>query len=143
MKIKTQFDTSICMFRFDNAHEYYLHELSQYYSDHGIIHQSSCARTPQQNGVAKRKLRHLLEVTRALSIHMQVLKLFLSDVVLTACYLMNRMSSTILVGLIPHRVLYPDHPLFFLPSRVIGCTCYNHALDHGRDKLDYHVIVSF
>ena len=38
MEIKTQSDTSICVFRSDNACEYYLCKLSQFFSDHGIIH---------------------------------------------------------------------------------------------------------
>ena len=35
----------------------------------GIIHQSSCAYTPQQNGVAERKNRHLIETARTMLIH--------------------------------------------------------------------------
>nr|CAN63917.1 hypothetical protein VITISV_019573 [Vitis vinifera] len=42
-------------------------------SQHGIIHQSSCAHTPQQNGVAERKNRHLVETTRTLLLHSNVL----------------------------------------------------------------------
>ncbi|XP_057990555.1 uncharacterized protein LOC131172940 [Hevea brasiliensis] len=33
-------------------------------TQNGILHQSSCVDTPSQNGVAKRKNRHLLEVTK-------------------------------------------------------------------------------
>ena len=38
----------------------------------GILHQTSCAYTPQQNGVAERKNRHLMETTRTLSIHGEI-----------------------------------------------------------------------
>ena len=58
-------------FWYDNASEYFHTSLSQFFDDHGIIHQSSCSHTPQQNGVAERKMRHLLEVTRALKFHMR------------------------------------------------------------------------
>ena len=48
--------------------------LSQFFYDHGIIHQSSCPHTPQQNGVAECKMHHLLEVTRALKFNVCVPK---------------------------------------------------------------------
>ena len=41
-------------------------------SSHEILHQSSCAYTPQQNGVAKCNNRHLVETARALLLHHKV-----------------------------------------------------------------------
>ncbi|RVX19246.1 Retrovirus-related Pol polyprotein from transposon RE1 [Vitis vinifera] len=41
-------------------------------SHHGILHQSSCAHTPQQNGVAERKNRHLVETARTILLHSNV-----------------------------------------------------------------------
>ncbi|RVW83660.1 Retrovirus-related Pol polyprotein from transposon RE1 [Vitis vinifera] len=52
-------------------------------SQHGIIHQSSCAHTPQQNGVAERKNRHLVETTCTLLLHSHVSFRFWGDAVLT------------------------------------------------------------
>ncbi|RVW12716.1 Retrovirus-related Pol polyprotein from transposon RE1 [Vitis vinifera] len=40
----------------DNAREYFSTPFTSFMSQHGIIHQSSCAHTPQQNGVAERQL---------------------------------------------------------------------------------------
>ena len=50
------------------------------------------------------------------------------------------MASTILGDQIPHHVLFFDRPLYTLPPRVFGCTCYVHAFDLGRDKLDPRAI---
>ncbi|RVW98382.1 Retrovirus-related Pol polyprotein from transposon RE2 [Vitis vinifera] len=104
-------------------------------SHHGILYQSSCAHTPQQNGVAERKNRHLVETTRTLLLHSHVLFRFWGDAVLTACYLINRMPSSVLHDQIPHSLLFPDQPLYFLPPRVFGCTCFVHILTPGQDKL--------
>ena len=52
----------------------FIHLCPNFFDDHGIIHQSSCPHTPQQNGVVERKMRHLLEVTCALKFHMHVPK---------------------------------------------------------------------
>ncbi|RVW65791.1 Retrovirus-related Pol polyprotein from transposon RE2 [Vitis vinifera] len=70
------------------------------------LHQSSCAHTPQQNGVAERKNRHLVETARTILLHSNI----------------------------PHSLLFPDQPLYFLPPRVFGCTCFVHILTPGQDK---------
>ena len=64
---------------------------------------------------------HLLEVSHALLFHMRVPKSHWSDVVLTACHLINRMSSIVLGGHIPYTYLSPNAPLFHLPPTIFGC----------------------
>jgi hypothetical protein len=43
-------------------------------TDNGIVHQTMCVSTPEQNGIAKKKNRHILEVTRCLLFVMNILK---------------------------------------------------------------------
>lgn len=76
--------------------EYPKKRLHSYFEKHGIIRQTTCIDTTQQNGVAERKNRHLLEVARALLFTMNVSKFYWGDVVLTAMYLINRMPSRVL-----------------------------------------------
>ncbi|RVW80772.1 Retrovirus-related Pol polyprotein from transposon RE1 [Vitis vinifera] len=114
--------------------EYFSAQFTSFMSHHGILHQSSCAHTPQQNGVAERKNRHLVETARTLLLHSHVPFRFWGDAVLTACYLINRMPSSVLHDQIPHSLLFPDQPLYFLPPRVFGCTCFVHILTPGQDK---------
>ena len=54
-EIQTQFNISIRMLRSDNAREYFSAPFTSFMSQHGILHQSSCGHTPQQNGVVERK----------------------------------------------------------------------------------------
>ena len=65
-EIHTQFNTSICILRSDNAKEYFSTSFSSFMSSHGILQQSSYGYTPQQNGVAECKNRHLVETGRNL-----------------------------------------------------------------------------
>ncbi|RVW82546.1 Retrovirus-related Pol polyprotein from transposon TNT 1-94 [Vitis vinifera] len=134
-EIQTQFNISIRVLRSDNAREYFSAPFTSFMSQHGILHQSSCAHTPQQNGVAERKNRHLVETARTLLLHSNVPFRFWGDAVLTACYLINRMPSSVLHDQIPHSLLFPDQPLYFLPPRVFCCTCFVHILTPGQDKL--------
>lgn len=91
--IQTQFHTKIQVFHTDNGTEYFNQALGSYLLEHGIVHQSSCMNTPQQNGIAEGKKRHILEVARALLFTTNMKKKFWEDAVLTATYLINRMPS--------------------------------------------------
>ena len=75
--VQTQFHTQIKIFRSDNGKEFFNHVLGNFFDEKGILHQSSCSNTPQQNGV-KRKNKHLLKVARALSFTTKVPKYLLS-----------------------------------------------------------------
>ena len=63
---QNQFRVQIKSFRTDNARDYFNKILSPYFQSQGILHDSSCVNTPQQNGVAERKNGHLLNTARAL-----------------------------------------------------------------------------
>lgn len=98
--IKNQFQTSVKILRTDNGSEYINVVIRDFLSTNGIIHQKSCVDTPQQNGVAEKKNRHLLEVVRSLLFSMKVRKI-LWDAILIATYLINRMPSKVLNFKIP------------------------------------------
>ena len=70
--VQTQFDKGIKRIRSDNGKEYANHTLSNFTSQRGILQEFTCVDTPQQNGVAERKNRHLLEVARAILFQMAV-----------------------------------------------------------------------
>lgn len=101
-EVKTQFGHKVCILRSDNAKEYLSTSSIAYFSQKGILHQTSCSYTLQQNGVAERKNQHLLDVTRALLFYIHVPKHFWSDYMLTVCYLINRMPSSVLNSKTPH-----------------------------------------
>jgi hypothetical protein len=86
-----QYGAQIKVFRFDNGTKYVNYQFEEYFGSYGIVHRTTCANSPEQNGVAKRKNRHLLEVTRCLMFQMNVPKLFWSDAVMTTTYPINRM----------------------------------------------------
>ena len=94
--IDTQFNSKIQILHADNGTEYFNSVLGTFVSKHGMLHQSSCVDTPQQNRVSERKNRHLLELARSLLFTANVPKHFWGDAILTACYLINRLPSRVL-----------------------------------------------
>ncbi|RVW65270.1 Retrovirus-related Pol polyprotein from transposon TNT 1-94 [Vitis vinifera] len=65
--VDNQFSTSIKTLRTNSDGEYLFTEFQAFLASKGIIHQRSCPSTPQQNGVAERKNRHLLDGSRSSS----------------------------------------------------------------------------
>ena len=87
--VVTQFNTQVKVFHFDNGHEFVNWSLDTLFQENGILHQTTCAYTPQQNDIAERKNRNILEVARALCFTMHVPKRFWADVVMTDVFLIN------------------------------------------------------
>ena len=136
--IQTQFQAKVKAFRTDNAREYFNPCFGDYFQNHDIIHRSSCLDIPHQTGVAERKNRHLLEVARSILFTMNVPKHFQGEAVLTATYLINRMSSRTLKFQTPIQALLQTFPntriISSLPPKIFGCTVFVH--NHHKNKLD-------
>lgn len=62
--VERQFKTRVQTVRNDNGTEFMC--LKSYFATEGILHQTSCVGTPQQNGRVERKHRHILNVAHAL-----------------------------------------------------------------------------
>jgi len=131
--VERQFSTKIKTIRSDNGTEFVC--LSSFFVDHGIIHETSCVGTPQQNGRVERKHRHILNVARALRFQARLPIEFWSYCALTAAYLINRTPTPLLQGKTPFELLY-NRPPPVNHIRVFGCICYVHNQKHGGDKFE-------
>lgn len=90
------------------------------FCDKGIIHQSSCVNnTHQQNEVAGRKNKHLLEVARALSFTTKIPKYIWGEAVLTKTFLINRLPTRILVFKAPLELCKECFPTSQLIANVL------------------------
>ena len=69
--VQTQFETSIKIIS-DNETEFFMTNL---FVNKGIVHQTSCVNTPQQNSIVERKHGHILNVVRTLMIQSHLSKI--------------------------------------------------------------------
>ena len=53
-------------FRIDNAKDFCNHELKEFFENEGIKDEISCSYTPQQNGLAERKIGDIMDKGRTL-----------------------------------------------------------------------------
>lgn len=130
--VTTQFHTSVKCLRSDNGGEFMNHDLCQFLNSQGIIHQTSCPSTPQQNGRVERKQRNLLEMTRALMFQANLPTKFWGDCLLTSTYIINRIPTSVLGFVSPYELLFHE-PSDCNNLRVLGCLAYMSV--HSPDKL--------
>ena len=67
---------------------------------------------------------------------MHVPKHFWANGVPTACFLINKMSSSVLNWATPYHKLFPNNPLFLIDPKVFGCTCFVRDVCPQVSKLD-------
>ncbi|KAG9446582.1 hypothetical protein H6P81_012710 [Aristolochia fimbriata] len=132
--VHTQFSKSIKIFRSDFGGEYVSHQFRALLKSHGTQHQLSCPCTPQQNGVAERKHRHILDTTRALLLSSSVPRIFWGVAILTSVYIINCLLSPVLNHSTPFASLYGASP-DYSSLRVFGSTCFVLLPERERDKL--------
>ncbi|GJY72498.1 putative ribonuclease H-like domain-containing protein [Tanacetum coccineum] len=80
--------------RCDNGTEFKNSKLIELCGSKGIRRDYSNARTPQQNGVAERKNRTLIEAARTMLADSMLPTMFWTEAVSTACYVLNRVLVT-------------------------------------------------
>ncbi|KAK2997449.1 hypothetical protein RJ639_025454 [Escallonia herrerae] len=119
----------------DNGMEYKDEEFLQFCKDKGIIRHFSVKRTPEQNGVAERMNKTLLERARCMRLNADLPKSFWAEAVNTACYLINRSPSSAINHRVPEEV-WSGKQVNFSAMKFFGCPAYVHLHNEERSKLD-------
>ncbi len=101
--------------------------------EHGIQRKYSCSYSPQQNGVAERKNRHIVEIARAMLNEKNLPNYFWAEAVTTVMYIMN-LTPTV-HGMTPEEKFTSKKPNVS-HLKVFGCIAYEHVPDEKRSKLD-------
>nr|GEZ09471.1 hypothetical protein [Tanacetum cinerariifolium] len=132
--------------RCDNRTEFKNAELNQFCGLKGIKREFSVPRTPQQNGIAERKNRTLIEAARTLLADSLLLIPFWAEAVNTACYVQNRVLVTKPHNKTPYELLHGRLPSIGF-MRPFGCpvTILNtlEPLGKFQGKVDERFLVGY
>ena len=123
--IENHNERKIKSLRIDNGSEFYSDFFSHYCRKMGIASHKSIARTPQQNGLAERFNRTILERVRRMLSSAIVTETFWAKVVTIVCFLISRCPSTSLNMKRPKEVWF-GHPPTYDRLRVFGYVAYAH-----------------
>ncbi|GJT88020.1 putative ribonuclease H-like domain-containing protein [Tanacetum coccineum] len=127
---KERDDLKLTLEKCDNGTEFKNKVMNQFCEIKGIKREFSVARTPQQNGVAERKNRTLIEAARTMLADSKLPTTLWAEAVNTACYVQNRVSVIKPYNKTPYELFLGRKPaLSFM--RPFGCpvTILN-TLDH-------------
>ncbi|GJU31648.1 retrovirus-related pol polyprotein from transposon TNT 1-94 [Tanacetum coccineum] len=96
--------------RTDNGTEFVNQTLREYYEKVGISHETSVARSPQQNGVVERHNRMITEAARTMLIYAKAPLFLWTEAVATACYTQNSSIIRLRHGKPPYELLHEKLP---------------------------------
>ena len=102
--VELQKGKQIKMLRTDNGGEYMSKAFKQFCLDSGIVHQTTVPYTPEQNGVAERKNRTIMESVRSMLSSAKLPNTFWAEAVSTAIYIQNRLLTSALTNKTPEEV---------------------------------------
>ncbi|GJZ06420.1 putative ribonuclease H-like domain-containing protein [Tanacetum coccineum] len=108
--VENQLNKKVKAIRCDNGTEFKNAHIIELCGSKGIKRDYSNARTPQQNGVAERKNRTLIEAARTMLADSKLPTMFWTEAVRTACYVLNRVLVTSPHNKTPYALLTGNIP---------------------------------
>ncbi|KAH9767170.1 hypothetical protein KPL71_011175 [Citrus sinensis] len=124
--VETQTSLKVKALRTDNGMEFCNKEFGDFCERHGIMRHKTVIHTPQQNGLAKRMNRTLMDKVRCMLLYSKLPKSLWAEALNTACYLVNRSPSTAIECKTPIE-LWSGRVADYSKLRIFGCVAYAHV----------------
>lgn len=133
--VKNQTGNKIKYLQSHNGKEYCNKEFDDFLKSRGIGRRLTVTHNPEQNGVAERRNRTLMDMTRCLLIQSRLPNSFWGEAVNTANYIRNRCPSKTLNGETPYKKWTGRTPnvSYF---KEFGCEIHTLNRDPTKGKLD-------
>ncbi|GKA14543.1 retrovirus-related pol polyprotein from transposon TNT 1-94, partial [Tanacetum coccineum] len=140
--IQVRLKTPVRRIRTDNGTAFVNKTLCEYYEKVGISHETSIARSPQQNGVVERRNRTLIKAARTMLFYAKAPLFLWAKAVATACYTQNRSIVRLRHDKTPYEILH-DKPPDLLFFHVFGALCYPTNDSENLGKLQLKADIDF
>ncbi len=132
--LENQSGKTLKAIRSDRGGEFVNWKVDAFLSSKGIAHQKTVPYSPQQNGVAERMNRTLMDKARAMLFESDLQLNLWGEAAMTACYLRNR-SPAAGISMTPFEAFWGKKP-DVSNLRVFGCAVWAKVPDQFRKKLD-------
>lgn len=132
---ENQTGKKIKVLRTDNGTEYCNKNFDVICEESGIQHQTSNVHTPEQNGVAERANRTIIERAKCMLFDADLDKPYWGEAVNTAVYIMNRSVSSVLINKAPEE-MWTGKKVDLGKMRIFGSPVMVHVPKANRVKLD-------
>ena len=110
-------------------------EFEEFLKHKGIRHECTVAYTPEQNGVAERLNRTLMESARSMMSFAGLPNSYWGEAVVAAAYIKNRVPTRAFKGKVSPFERWCGHRLDLKHFEVFGCVAYAHIPESQRNKL--------
>src|SRR3954471_3385560 len=135
VKAEKQSGQKIKILRTDGGGEYNSTEFQKFCDDNGIEHEVTAPYTPQHNGLAERRNRTLLDMTRSMLKEKKLPHNLWGEAVATAAYVLNKCPTKRLKEIDPLET-WTKEKQSVSHLKVFGSVCYKHVPEVRRKKLD-------
>ncbi|KAL4353097.1 hypothetical protein GQ457_06G014620 [Hibiscus cannabinus] len=115
--------------------EFVSQEFNNICDEHGLRRELTAPYTPEQNGVAERKNRTVVEMARSMLRAKGLPNQLWAEAVATAVYLLNLSATRAILNQTPYEAWYGKRP-WVSHLKVFGCVAYTLIDSHKRNKLD-------
>ena len=132
--IHRQFNHKILAFHSDWGGEY--QKLNTYFKQVSIVHRLACPHTHEQNGVVKRKIRHLVYTSLALLAHANLPLRYWNYAFEMSCSSINNFPTLILNNSSPYFVLFHKYP-DYSTQKPFGCTIFPLLRPYNNHKFAF------
>jgi len=134
--VKNQIGRKVKVLRSDNGGEYTSKEFKDYLASKDIKHQLSISERSEQNEVAERMNRTLIECACGIRLQADMSEEFWAEAVNHVSYLVNMSPSTAIDLHIPEEI-WRGESVDYLTLQIFGCPAYSLVDSQKRNKLEF------